>query len=70
MQEVILNKSYRLAGTNAKYLCGKTNELGMEAGTKSLQNKLYYLPAAGRQIPKITHIARAVCLPHFTDVLM
>ena len=29
-----------------------------------------YLPAAGRQIPKITHIARAVCFQHFTDIAL
>ena len=30
----------------------------------------YYLPAAGRQIPKITYIAGAVCLLHFTDIAL
>ena len=32
------------------------------------ENLLYYLPAAGQQIPKITHIAGAVCLRHFMDI--
>ena len=29
-----------------------------------------YLPAAGRQIPKITYIAGVVCLLHFTDIAL
>ena len=28
-----------------------------------------YLPACGRQIPKITHIAQVVCFSHFSDML-
>jgi hypothetical protein len=33
-----------------------------------MQKKKKYLLAAGRQIPKITHIAGAVCFQHFTDI--
>ena len=32
--------------------------------------KLFYLPAAGRQIPRSLSIAGAVCFQHFTDIII